>query len=102
MTAAAAVASELLSCDLDCLSRSEHQRALRASLACVWPDDAIRSLAPVGTSIDDVRAAYADLARGTLAALDAADLDRECYWCEGDGSVGVHRCSVCHGAGVEL
>ena len=102
MTAAAAVASELLSCDLDCLARSEHQRALRASLACVWPDDAIRSLAPVGTSLDDVRAAYVELARRTLAALDAADLDRECYWCEGDGSVGAHRCSVCRGAGVEL
>ena len=99
---AAAVASELLSCDLDCLSRSEHQRALRASLKCAWPDDAIRSLAPLGTSLDDVRAAYVELAAGHLAALDAADLDRECYWCEGDGSVGVRRCSVCHGAGVEL
>ena len=99
---AAVVASELLSCDLDCLSRSEHQRALRASLECAWPDDAIRSLAPLGTSLDDVRAAYVKLARGTLAALDAADLDRKCYWywCEGDGSIGVHRCSICHGAGV--
>jgi hypothetical protein len=46
VTAAAAVASELLSCDLDCLARSEHQRALRATLECAWPDEAIRSLAP--------------------------------------------------------
>ena len=99
---AASVASELLTCDLDCLARSEHQRALRATLECAWPDDAIRSLAPIGTSIDDVRAAYVELARGTLAALDAADLDRECHWCEGAGSVGVDRCAVCHGAGVEL
>lgn len=99
---AASVASELLTCDLDCLARSEHQRALRATLECAWSDEAIRSLAPIGTLIDDVRAAYVELARGTLAALDAADLDRECRWCEGDGSVGVHRCPVCHGAGVEL
>ena len=99
---AASVAAELLSCDLDCLARSEHQRALRATLECAWTDEAIRSLAPIGTSTDDVRAAYVVLARGTLAALDAADLDRECYWCEGDGSVGVHRCAVCRGAGVEL
>lgn len=99
---AAAVASELLSCDLDCLARSEHQRALRATLECAWPDEAIRSLAPVGIDPDAVRAAYTELARGTLAALDAADLDRECYWCEGEGSVGVDRCPVCHGAGVEL
>lgn len=102
MTAAAAVASDLLSCDLDCLARSEHQRALRATLECAWPDEAIRSLAPPGTSIDDVRAAYVVLARGTLAALDAADLDRACHWCEGDGSIGVDRCSVCRGSGVEL
>ena len=102
MTAAATVASELLSCDLDCLARSEHQRALRATLECAWTDDAIRSLAPIGTSTDDVRAAYVELARGTLAALDAADLDRACHWCEGDGSIGVGRCSVCRGSGVEL
>lgn len=99
---AAAVASEILSCDLDCLARSEHQRALRATLECAWPDEAIRSLAADDIDPDDVRAAYVELARGTLAALDAADLDRECHWCEGAGSVGVDRCAVCHGAGVEL
>lgn len=96
---AASVASELLACDLDCLARSEHQRVLRATLECAWPDEAIRSLAPPGTAVADVRAAYIELARGTLAALDAADLDRECHWCEGDGSIGVDRCSVCGGTG---
>lgn len=99
---AASVASEILSCDLDCLARSEHQRALRATLACAWTDEDIRSVAADDIDPDAVRVAYIELARGTLAALDAADLDRECYWCEGDGSVGIHRCSVCYGAGVEL
>jgi hypothetical protein len=98
---AASVASEILTCDLDC-PRSEHQRALRATLACVWTDADIRALTADDIDPDAVRAAYVELARGTLAALDAADLDRECYWCEGDGSVGVDRCSVYRGAGVEL
>lgn len=99
---AASVASELLACDLDCLARSAHQRALRATLACAWTDEDIRSVAADDIDPDAVRASYIELARGTLAALDAADLDRECYWCEGDGSIGVDRCSVCRGSGVEL
>lgn len=98
----ASVASEILSCDLDCLARSEYQRALRATSACAWTDEDIRSVADADIDPDAVRAAYVELARGTLAALDAADLNRECYWCEGGGSIGVHRCSVCSGAGVEL
>lgn len=95
------VACEILSCELDCLARSKQHSALSATLACAWTDDDIHSIA--GDDIDpaDVRAAYIELARVALAAIDAADLDRECYWCEGDGSVGVHRCCVCRGAGVE-